>query len=66
MCIHCSCTGYCQLDPISFLQGILYFVIYNIGLTWIFPIIDPYHEFVSVPEFVAIGVWLFFGGIKSR
>jgi hypothetical protein len=51
---------------ISFLQGILYFVIYNVGLTWIFPIIDPYHEFVTVPEFLAIGAWLFFGDTKSR
>jgi hypothetical protein len=51
---------------ISFLHGILYVMIYNFGLTWIFPIIDPFYEFVSVPEFIAIGAWLFFADTKSH
>jgi hypothetical protein len=51
---------------ISFLHGVLYVLIYNFGLTWIFPIVDPYYEFVSVPEFIAIGAWLFFADAKSQ
>ncbi len=49
---------------ISFLHGILFFVNYNVGLTWLYEIIDPYYEFVAVPTLLAIGAWLFFGVTK--
>ncbi len=51
---------------ISFLHGILFFIIYNVGLAWLFEIIDPYYEFVSVPTDLAVGAWLFFGDTKSQ
>ncbi len=51
---------------ITFLQEILYFVNYNVGLTWLFEIIDPFHEAVAVPTRLAIGAWLFFGDTKPQ
>lgn len=51
---------------ITFLQEILYFVNYNVGLTWLFQIIDPFHEVVAVPTRLAIGAWLFFGVTKPQ
>ncbi len=51
---------------ITFIHEILYFINYNVGLTWLFDIIDPFHEFVAVPTLLAIGAWLFFGDTKPQ
>jgi hypothetical protein len=48
------------------LLAIAFFVIYNVGLTWLFQIIDPFYEIVTVPGLLAIGAWLFFDARKTQ